>query len=222
MSPHRKEEMIIWGSVIGGVVILYVVFLPRHTTSPPSQRGVPNKVPSSHPTTMPNPQQGTVDQALIQARAEAIAMFDQTVLGEKTSQDQLTAANNEIQAQKVIAFNQDATQLKELGMTIPAAELIAHEQVGLQENLMSQYTSAIGQQEHAQQQQSLWGSILGGLGSIFSFLGFNNPFLNPVGSGTGYVDTGTGLPYDQYGAMGIPPSSYDIPPVILPTTYYGG
>lgn len=63
-----------------------------------------------------------------------------------------------------------------------------------------------------------------------------------TGSGTGYVDSATGMPLSEqqfagmapnpyaigdpfsvpYNAIDIPPSTYNVPPIIVPTSYYGG
>lgn len=194
MTEQRKHEMYLWGGVIGGVVVLYVVFIPHQTASintnnrrTTSSRNPPQKQTSSHPSTMPNPAQASVDVAFMQARDAAISAFDQTVLGEKTAQDQLIAANNEIAAQKVIAFNQDSTAVKMATIEGTTARDVAGTQASAAENIASQQASALGQAEHAQQQQSFWGGIMGFFSQAFSFLGFNNPYLNPVSYGSATI-----------------------------------
>lgn len=224
MKKEEKHEVLIWGSVIGGVVVIWMLY-PRQThTTTTRARGIPQKQLSSHPSTMPNPAQATVDEAFAQARSNAIGMFDQTVLGEQSANDQLIATNNETQAQKVIAFNTNATQLKEAGLASTTMRDVAGTQASAEENIASQEASAIGQQEHAQQQQSLWGGILGIFQNIGSFFGFSQgvggPFA-PTGSGTGYVDSNTGdpiSPYEYYNpSEQYTPQSWDyIPPIQVP------
>jgi hypothetical protein len=185
VNEHKKHEMFLYGGVIGGVVILYFVLEPHanaynnkgkvvRTTSSPPQRQM-----SSHPSTMPNPAQASVDEAFIQARAAAIGMYDQTVLGEKTSQDQLIAANNETLAQKQIAFNQDSTAYKIAGVQSTTAIDVAGTQASAAENIASQQASMLGQLEHTSQQQSFWGGIMSFFSQAISGLlggGFGNLF----------------------------------------------
>lgn len=199
-KSNKKDEMLLWGAGIGGVVLLYVVLSQRQGSTAP-----PTKQMSSHPTTMPNPQQASVDEAFAQARAQAIAMFDSTVLGEQTARDQLIATNNETQAQKLIAFNQDSTNYKIAGLQTSAAESIASTQASSAEQIAQQQSQA-----YQSSQPQWYDYLLSGLGSIGAALGFNNPYLNPVGYGTGYVDTGTGLPMTGPNATDI------IPPITIP------
>lgn len=194
MTPERKKEMIYGGVAVGGAVVLYSFYSSRQGTvntgkrTAVATRSSPQIATSSHPTTEPNPQQASLDEAFLAAREQAIQAYDATVLGEKSVNDQLIATNNETAAQKLIAFNQDAAALKLGGMQTDAAEQIAQEQTSAQEQIASTVSQAQVQQTQAQQPQ-WWQSLLGGLGSIGGLFGFNSPYLNPVGYGTGYVDS---------------------------------
>lgn len=194
MKPETKKEVILWGTIGVGAIVIYVATAKNPTTAPTptSTRGrIPQKIPGSGPTTMPNPQQAPLDEAFLAARDQAIQAYDQTVLGERTAQDQLIATNNETRAQQLIAFRQDSTALKMSTIEGTTARDIAGTQASAAENIASQQASAMGQAEHAQQQQSLWGGILNFFGQAFSFLGFNNPYFNPVSYGSATVDAST-------------------------------
>lgn len=231
MTPKEKHEALLWIGVAGGGAVLFYVLLPKsQPVTPPTRRGVPSHVTSSAPDNSPNPQQGTIDEAFIAARDQALQAYDQTILGEKSAADQLTAINNETQAQKLIAFHQDTAALKMAGIEGTTARDIAGTQASAEENIASQEASAMGQAEHAQQQQSLWGSILGIFGQAFSFLGFNNPYANPVsyGSGNVYYDSSTGqqinpdiytqTPTDPYSWDYIP-SGFTFPQIQVPQNF---
>lgn len=226
MTEQRKHEMYLWGGVIGGVVILYVVFVPHQVASvnTGNRKSVPNRTPPQKPTMVPNPQQGSLDAAFIQARETAIEAFDATVLGEKTAQDQLIAMNNETQAQKVIAFNQDSTAVKMATIEGTTARDVAGTQASAAENIASQQASALGQAEHSQQQQSFWGGIMGFFQQAFSFLGFNNPYFNPVSYGSATVDASNPDTYDSI--FNAPPPDFTtfnpLPELPFPSTVNTG
>lgn len=189
MTPERKHEVYLWGGVIGGAVILFVVFHPvgQQATVSKGPKGSPSRQPmSSHPSTMPNPAQASLDEAFLQARTTALGLYDQTALGELTANDQLSATNNETRAAQAIAFNQDSTQYKITGLQTSAQEQIAQEEVAAQEQ--AQQTQL---QEVQSQQPQWWQYLLGGLGSIGSMFGFNlSPYLNPVSYGSATVPAG--------------------------------
>ncbi len=180
MEEKRKHEFILWGTVIGGGVVLFIILEPhtsgkpvRTTSSPP--RGQPY---SSHPQTMPNPQQASVDEAFLQARSQALAMFDQTVLGEKSVAAQQQVMNNETIAQKQIAFNQDSTAYKISSQQTTAQETIANAQIALERALGTQQLNIQQQAIQTQQTQqgnSWWQNILGGIANFLPMIfgGFN-------------------------------------------------
>ena len=184
LNKEEKQDLL-WGSiasVIGGTILYYTIQKPDAMKMQGNQnrRQPPQHNPSSHPTMMPNPGQAGLDEAFIQARTQALAMFDQTVLGEKTAQDQLIATNNETQAQKLIAFNQDSTAYKIAGVQSTTARDIAGTQASAAENIASQQASMMGQLEHSSQQQSFWGGIMSFFSNAISGLlggfGFSNIF----------------------------------------------
>lgn len=204
MTPKQKHDLLLGGGItVGGVVVIFVILPKLHSTpTASSTHGTsPQQQQSNKTQMMANPQQGAVDAAFLQARSQALSMYDQTVLGEKTAQDQLIATNNETAAQKAIAFNQDATAYKTAGLMGPIEEQIAQTEANAQEVAARQAASAqvqtaqAGVQAVQAQQPSWWQSLLGALPGIGSIFGFN------TGGGTATVPT------DPSGMWNVPTES---------------
>jgi hypothetical protein len=177
--------------------------------------------PSRHSLNFaPNPANPSLEEAMIQARTAALGIFDQSAVAEQSSEQQYQLGLNQDKVAQAIAFNTNATQLKETGLTTTAQQAIAETEAQAQEQAAQEQASVESQYAQAQQTQSQgswWSSLLGGIGSILPFLGFS-----PTGAGVGYVDS-SGMPSlppsydlpggDPYAALGIDPG---LPPAYVP------
>lgn len=187
-KERRKHVLTVVAIVGGGGVILFVLAnaarggsasTPRAATPPPSRSRSPSARVGVHSLNFgPNPAQPALDTAIVNARASAINTYDQSSVAERSAEEQYLLGLNETAAAKAVAFNTNATQLKETGMTTTAAQTIAQEEAAAQqavaqaqaqayEQVGSQYASAA----QTQASGSWWQSILGGIGSILPFLG---------------------------------------------------
>ena len=128
--------------------------------------------PQQQKTVTPNPNQSQVDEALLSAREAALGLYDSSAVQEMGLHEQQNVAYNTNLTQKQINANQDAAQVKEVGLQTSAEQAIAQEEA----NIQSQYINA--EQSIAQQQQSnsWWQSILGFFGNIGGLFGGFNPF----------------------------------------------
>lgn len=174
MNEHRKHEVYLWGGIIGGGVLLLFVFHPFSGGAPQPIKGKGGGAqPPPQKTVTPNPNQSTVDQALLSAREAALGLYDSSAVAEMSLHEQQNVAYNTNLTNRQINANQDAAAVKEVGLQTAAQQAIAQEEAAVQQ----QYISA--QQSIAQQQQSnsWWQSILGFFGNIGGlFAGGFNPF----------------------------------------------
>lgn len=158
---HRKNTVVIFG-VVGGVVVVWLLVGGNATRQQPQQQ---QKVPM-----VSNPGNAQIIQAMIAARTQALDTFDTSVLGEKSLQQQQNIAFNQDLAQKQIAFNTNATQVKTTGLQTSAEQAIANIQASEAENVASTETQP--QLQYVQNQgNAWWQNILGGL-----FAGFGGIF----------------------------------------------
>lgn len=189
MTEHRKHEIYLWGGIIGGGALLVVLLHPFHGGAPQPIKGKGGGAqPPPQKTVTPNPNQSQLDQALLSAREAALGFYDQSAVQEMALHEQQDVAYNTNLTQKQITFNQDAAQVKEVGLQTAAQQAIAQEEA----NVQSQYISA--EQSIAQQQQSnSWlQSILGFFGQI------GGMFVNPFGSLFGGFGGGATQPPPPY------------------------
>lgn len=157
---------------------------------------------------MPNPANANLEESILAAREAALATYDQSAVAERGVSAQQALGIAQDNTNQAIAFNTNATQLKETGLATSAEQAIAaeeaavqREQISAQESVASQYASA----QQTQAQGSFWGNILGGLTGIAGLLGFSKP-VSTTGFGTGYVDA-NGNPISAAQYWGIAPSS---------------
>lgn len=157
---------------------------------------------------MPNPANANLEESILAAREAALATYDQSAVAERGVSAQQALGIAQDNTNQAIAFNTNATQLKETGLATSAEQAIAaeeaavqREQISAQESVASQYASA----QQTQAQGSFWGNILGGLTGIAGLLGFSKP-VSTTGFGTGYVDA-NGNPISAAQYWGLAPSS---------------
>ena len=226
MAKDERERKRHWITlaVLGGGGLIVFVWLDRSAASSAAARPSSSQLANQKPQFQPNPANPQLEAAILAARSNAINTYDQSAIAEHSLTTQQQISDAQIKSNQAIAFNTNATQEAMNAATVAAEQAIAHMQVGLQENLASQQASAMGQYEHAQQQGGLWNSIIGAIGSIFPFF---SGMMMPPGSGTGYVDSATGLPLTEsqfysdpyavnpYGAMETP-QMLPQPPSIWP------
>lgn len=246
-TKEQRKHVLTVVAIIGGGGVALFVLAQASTSRAPSvpQRASTSRSRSRSPGTIaphslnfgPNPSQPALDAALVNAREAALNTYDQSAVAERGGEEQYLLGVDQGRVQQAIAFNTNATNLKETGITTGAATTIAQEETAAQQAIAAQQASAAeniasteAQPAQTQAQGGFWGSLLGGLGGLFGMLGFNSPA--PIGAGTGYVDSNTGAPLgsfdadpfvvDPYGAIELPPASYDVPPVQVPSQFFGG
>lgn len=230
-EERRRHTWTVVAIAGGGGVILLV--LANHATgaragpSPArasSSRGGPQAQRALN--FAPNPATPGLDESLIAAREAALNTYDQSAVAERGVNAQYELGVNQDTTARAIAFNTNATQLKETGLTTTAEQTIAQEEEAAQEQEVQAEANVQSQYAQAQQTQasgSWWSNLLGGLGGIAGMLGFSMPA--PTGYGVGYVDSNTGEPLgtsdpiytpaiDPYSAL---ESASTLPSIVEPT-----
>lgn len=150
----------------------------------------------------PNPAQPQLDAAILSAREAALGIFDQSAVAEKGQTEQYQLGLNQDETARAIAFNTNATSLKQTGIETTAEQAIAQEQAQAQLQAVQAQTSAYTTVQQGQQSNSLWQTIIGGIASIFPFLGFS-------GASTGAAPI-------AYGSPTIAPTQYAVPDPVDP------
>jgi hypothetical protein len=155
VTEERKRE-IEWGVLgVGGVIVIFVL-TRSHTATPQGKGG--RVAASSSPPTVPNPGQPAILQAIIAARTNALDMYDTSVLGEKSAQEQEDVAYNSNLASKQINASNNATTLQADQLASQTEEAITNLQTEAQEQEEQSEEST----EEAMQPQ-WWQTLLGGL-----------------------------------------------------------
>lgn len=228
-EERRRHTWTVVAIVGGGGVVLF--FLANHATGarvvPSSARAPTSHGARSRPPAMnfaPNPATPALDESLLAAREAALNTYDQSAVAERGVNAQYELGVNQDNTAQAIAFNTNATQLKETGLTTTADQAIAEEEARVQQAAIAAQQSVASQYASAQQTQAqggFWSSIIGGLTGIAGLLGFNMPA--PTGYGVGYVDSSTGLPQGTPDPIYTPADPYaaieaasTYPPVVVP------
>lgn len=181
MKDAKEQRKHLWIAVAiagGGGVVLLVVHNGATRAGPPARAGSASPTRSASAQVSrhslnfaPNPANPQLEASMIQAREGALALYDQSAVAERSAQDQYLLGLNTNATQKAISFNTNATALKETGLTTAAQQAIAQEEAQAQQAIASTQASAYQSVASGQQSTSLWQSIIGGISSIFPFLG---------------------------------------------------
>lgn len=191
MNNKEKEHLLYGVLGIGGIVgALFFLSSNKNAVRSPQVH-----TPITR-TVTPNPNQASLDQAIVAARTEALQFFDAGVLGQKTLTEQQNVAYNTNSTQKLIAFNTNAAQTAQARIQATAAQIIAQTAATAQEqaastqaaaeeaaaNAASQASQA---QSSSQSTSNIFDTIFGGIASIFTGGFFNmgqsvfNPSIGP-------------------------------------------
>jgi hypothetical protein len=203
--------LVVVGIVGGGAVVLLVLAngtaggARASSSRAPSHGGVanPRHGVAVAPHSMnfgPNPAQPQLDEAIVAAREAALSTFDQSAVAEQSTNAQYQLGLNQDATAKAIAFNTNSTQLKQTGIETAAQQAIAQEEATAQEQAVQAETSAYQNVQSGAQSTSLWQSIIGGITSIFPFLGSSGLSMgSPIAYGT------PAIPATQYAVPDLPP-----------------
>ena len=161
-KEHRDTAVYVMFGV-GGVAM--VGLLVSHQQPSQQQRQVQQKTPM-----VSNPGNASIIQAIIAARTNALDMYDTSVLGEKSLQEQQDVAYNQDLAQREISFNTNKTQLQETNLETAMQQAIANIQAQEQEQVAQ--TEMQPEEQYVQNQGNNWwqnilGGIFSGFGGIF-------------------------------------------------------
>lgn len=169
MKPEEKRHALIAVAVVGGGVVLVLFLRGSAATAPAGGHTSAGRLGENF---TPNPQNANIEEAILGARESALNTYDQSAVAEKSLLEQYLLGMNEDITQRAIAFNTNATQLKETGLTTTAEQSIAEEEAQAQEQAAAQQAQAYESAASSQSQGSFFGGLgglLGGLGSIFGF-----------------------------------------------------
>lgn len=179
-EKKKKEYLLVGGLGIGGIA-LATLFFRDGSTSPRTSRSSISHAAQT-PRWTPNPNQSSLDQSIIAAKASALQAFDtakanmlQTTAGEAIAFDTNKTNQN-------IAYNATAAQTAQDRISSSAQESIASTMATAQEETAQSQASAMEQLGQSQQQTSWWQSLFGSI-----------PFLGSLFGGGAAAGTGAGL-----------------------------
>jgi hypothetical protein len=183
-KERRKHLVVVIAIVGGGGLVLFVLANAGGARGPSSSRAPARSSTGGRVTVAPhslnfgpNPAQPQLDESIIAAREAAVAAYDQSSVAEKSTLAQYQLGVNQDATARAIAFNTNATQLKETGITTSAAQAIADEQARIQLQETQAATSAYQSVQSGQQSTSLWQSIISGIFGAIPFLGGSSGFF---------------------------------------------
>lgn len=189
---HKEKEWLVYGGLgLGGLLLLFGMHRPP--SGPPSRTHSDNQPLST--TITPNPNQVSLDQAIVQAKEQALQTYDQAKLGAAAVSGQVATTYNTNYTNKEIAFNTNAAAIAQAKIAAAAAQAIASTQANAQIQAAQAQANAMTTLGSQQQSSSWFQSIFGFLGNIFPFLGFNFGFPSPGAGGPTSPGPGPGFPF---------------------------
>ena len=211
-KEQRRHAWTVVAIIGGGGAVVFFLFhganSAARSTAPNGRTPAGRAIAPPSQNVMPNPANANLEESILAAREAALATYDQSAVAERGVSAQQALGIAQDNTNQAIAFNTNATQLKETGLATSAEQAIADEEAAVQRQAITAQESVASQYASAQQTQAqggFWGSILGGLGGLAGLLGFSQP-VSTTGFGTGYVDA-NGNPISAAQYFGIAPSS---------------
>lgn len=163
MTDKTKKTVEYVALGIGGLIVIMLVL---HGNG-----GIPNAISHSGKTVTQNPQNASIEEALINAKAGAVSAYDQDVLGAESLEEQQNVAYNTNAAQTEQTRISTRGQVQETQLQTAAEQAIANSEATAQEEEAQYQEEGMQSYANAQQNSSLFSNVGSWFTSLFGAFG---------------------------------------------------